>query len=342
MSVTFFCANLKEGVGTDSVYSPAKQVAILGASPVDIVGCSEFPVNNITHYNDQFNPVGFTLAVSLANDPGRSDGNAIWTRNSTVTVHQTYTKALVTGVNPHSGLDGIGLDGTSVVRKTAVAIRCTVGGLQFYTVSTHLAWSQGRNAPSGAAWDNNVSDQRENQIDDLLSWETSTLTGGHPILLMGDLNFKPDDLTAVSGLQHDLFTSVGYTDLWQEGLADAKATADWGDRDGDAIPDMPLGDLTTRTLDSRRIDYFFLKGSGLTLNAIDVPDLRETCSVALTTGGAFKQCPDVISPLVDFPEDQGVRPSDHNWITTTLDIESVDSPAASITGKVVMAGKIVI
>lgn len=133
-----------------------------------------------------------------------------------------------------------------------------------------------------------------------------------------DLTSNGTGSNFVCATQLGLFLEGGYTDLWQRGLNEGTASASWGDRDADGIPDMPLHPQLTRTHDSRRIDYFMVKGTGLVLTGIDVPDLRTTCSGALTTGGNFKQCPDV-SDLVDFPEDQGIRPSDHNWIKVAMD-----------------------
>jgi hypothetical protein len=91
------------------------------------------------------------------------------------------------------------------------------------------------------------------QIQDLLSWIDSTLTGGLPVYILGDLNLTTDTPKQPSGFQFDLFTQAGFSDLWQTGLSNSLAEADWGDRDQDSIPDMPLG-TNTRTHDSRRID----------------------------------------------------------------------------------------
>ncbi len=130
--------------------------------------------------------------------------------------------------------------------------------------------------------------------------------------------------------QFSLFVEAGYTNFWQSGIENSLATANWGDRDANSIPDMPLGfqTQTTRTHDSRTIDYIIGKGTGYSLQSIDLPDLRATCSVALTTGGNFKQCPDVTT-LIDFPDDQGVRPSDHNWLTATVMQSSGTVPTIS-------------
>jgi hypothetical protein len=97
--------------------------------------------------------------------------------------------------------------------------------------------------------------QRVAQINDLLSWIDSTLTGGLPVLILGDLNLTTDTPKQPPGFQFDLFTQAGFSDLWQTGLSSSLAAADWGDRDQDSNPDMPLG-LNTQTHDGRRIKVF--------------------------------------------------------------------------------------
>jgi hypothetical protein len=89
----------------------------------------------------------------------------------------------------------------------------------------------------------------------------------------------------------------------------------WPDRSGDGVLDMPItvldssgGNNNTRTHDTRRIDYFFLKktASTLALHNIDVPDLRAGCS-GVTSENMWGTA-----------DDLGVRPSDHNWVKLTL------------------------
>ena len=94
------------------------------------------------------------------------------------------------------------------------------------------------------------------------------------------------------------------------GLQLGAATAPWSDRNEDGVPDMPLGDLTTRTHDTRRIDYVFLRGA-VGLTTIDLPDLRQPC--ALVDG----QCP-AVQQRWAITDDLGVRPSDHNWLRATM------------------------
>jgi len=160
--------------------------------------------------------------------------------------------------------------------------------------------------------------QRVSQIQDLLSWIDSTLTGGLPVIVLGDLNLTIDTTKQPSGFQFDLFTQAGFSDQWQVGLTNNVAEANWDDRDGNSVPDMPLG-LDTRTSDTRRIDYILYKpnNGSLSLVKIWVPESRAQCSQSFVTGGDYPQCPDV-HQLVDRPDDYGVRLSDHNWVWIEL------------------------
>ena len=182
-------------------------------------------------------------------------------------------------------------------------------------VSVHLCPSRCRDDGSGAT----PSVQRVTQIQDLLSWIDSTLTGGLPVYIMGDLNLTTDTPKQPSGFQFDLFTQAGFSDMWQTGLSNSLAEANWGDRDENSIPDMPLG-LNTRTHDTRRIDYILYKpnNGSITLVKISVPEGRAQCPGDLDDNGGFLYC-DAVKQLWDVPEDQGVRLSDHNWIWIELD-----------------------
>jgi endonuclease/exonuclease/phosphatase family metal-dependent hydrolase len=212
-----------------------------------------------------------------------------------------------------NGSSNVGYDGSTDIRRSAVAAKFSFNSKQFYVVSVHLCPSICRDN-SGTT----ESVQRVAQIQDLLSWIDSTLTGGLPVYILGDLNLTTDTPKQPSGFQFDLFTSAGFSDQWQTGLTNSVAEANWGDRDQDSVADMPLG-TNTRTHDSRRIDFILYKpnNGSITLNKISVPDGRATCTQTLTTGGNYKQCPDV-TQLWDLPEDQGVRLSDHNWIFIEL------------------------
>ena len=241
------------------------------------------------------------------NNTQQNDGNAIWARNS-LTEIQTYEHDLA------NGSSNVGNDGSTDIRRSVVAAKFSFNSQQFYVVSAHLCPSVCRNSSSGTL----ESVQRVAQINDLLSWIDSTLTGGLPVIILGDLNLTLDTPKQPSGFQFDLFTQAGFSDLWQTGLSTSVAEADWGDRDQDSVPDMPLG-LNTRTHDGRRIDYILYKpnNGSIALVNISVPDGRAECSQALVTGGTYKQCPSV-TQLWDLPEDQGIRLSDHNWIWVEL------------------------
>lgn len=141
---------------------------------------------------------------------------------------------------------------------------------------------------------------------------------------MGDFNLTTDTPKQPSGFQFDLFTQAGFSDLWQTGLSNSLAEANWGDRDQDSVPDMPL-DANTRTHDGRRIDFILYKpnSGSIVLNKISVPDGRAQCSQGLVNdGGSYLACPDVSASNPnqrwDLPEDQGVRLSDHNWVWVEL------------------------
>jgi hypothetical protein len=246
---------------------------------------------------------GFQQKAYRENDPTQGDGPSIWIRSSTVTFHEAW------GIDLSQ--NAVGWNGSTNVDKAAVAIKVTVAGRQFYVVNTHLCWSACADAQFSQ-----FSVTRVNQINTLLNWINTTLTGGLDVLIVGDMNFGPaypkTSESAPTGIttQRGIFL-VDYDDLWEKGVNTGKATALWPDRARDGVLDMPItvfdsGGNNTRTLDTRRIDYFFLKktASNLALHNIDLPDLRAGCSgVTVPTGTT---------------DDLGVRPSDHNWIKLTL------------------------
>lgn len=319
-TVVLFTANLNHGQGTDSSFDFSRQVAALNTG--DIIAVQE-RTSSETGWNSPMSSAGLVQAVYLENNTTEGDGPAIWYKSSTVTVNTTYSRALTTGTNPSCGSPNVGWDCSTDVRKSAVAAKVTVSGKQFYVVGVHLCWSRCANSNGST-----TSVQRENQASDLVSWISSTLTGGLPIVILGDMNFGPDYPKSTGGFIRDIFTAT-YTDLWVAGVAAGTATTPWGDRDVDGTVDMTPADLGTqttgtRTHDTRRIDYAFLltSATSITLNAISVPDSRANCSVPLTTGGTFKQCPDITDSalLWDVTDDQGVRTSDHNFMKVTLNL----------------------
>jgi endonuclease/exonuclease/phosphatase family metal-dependent hydrolase len=312
-TVTVVTANVQHGVGTDGATNYSRQVNAITPG-VDII-CMQERGTGDTGWNSDMSSAGFSEAIYLENSSSQGDGPAIWYRTSTVTLLQTYSRKLSTGF--------IGWDGSTNVDKAAVAIKASVNGKQFYVVSTHLCWSACADS-SGSQF----STQRVSQINELLNWISTTLTGGIDILIVGDMNFGPDYPKSPSGLQIDLLTA-NHNDLWQVGLSNATAVANWGDRNSDGQADMPLTNLTSRTHDTRRIDYFFLSKNAATLsmNSIELLDNRATCPHGLVAGGTFPSCspevtggPGVSGNQWDTPDDFGVRPSDHNFIKTIFQL----------------------
>ena len=304
--VRLITANVQRGVGTDGATSYTRQTNIL-TRDTDIV-CLQERTTGDTGWNSGMSAAGFTEAAYQENDPSQGDGPSIWVRTSTVTVHQpVYSHDLSNGA--------IGWDGSTNVDKAAVAVKVTVAGRQFYVVNTHLCWSACADSQGSE-----FSVTRVNQINELLNWINTTLTGGLDILIVGDMNFGPayakNTNSAPTGVSTQRAIFLGdYDDLWEKGIDTGKATALWPDRNGNGVLDMPItvldsagGTNNTRTHDTRRIDYYFLKktASTLALHNIDLPDLRAGCS-----GVASNQ-------MWGTTDDLGVRPSDHNWMKLTL------------------------
>ena len=304
-SLKMVSANLQHGESTDETFHYDQQANKITTTS-DLVAAQEVSDGDISNWDAAFEDGDFHQVVFRLN-PGQGDGNAIWARD-TLTEIQTYEHDLA------NGSSNVGYDNSTDIRRSVVAAKFSFNSQQFYVVSVHLCPSICRNSSSGTL----ESVQRVAQINDLLSWINSTLTGGLPVIVMGDLNLTTDTPKQPSGFQFDLFTDAGFSDLWQTGISNSLAEADWGDRDGDSVADMPLG-LNTRTHDGRRIDFILYKpnNGSITLDNISVPDGRAQCSQALVTGGAYKSCPSV-TQLWDLPEDQGVRLSDHNWIWVEL------------------------
>lgn len=330
-------SNLQHGQGTDNAFNFPRQVTAM--ADADIMFVQERSTTE-TGWNVSLAAAGFAQAVYRENDSNQADGPAIWYKTSTVTVNAVFDTALQT-------TNLIGWDGSTTVNKSAVGASVTVGGHQFYVFSTHLCWSRCNDSSSVT-----TSSQREGQIATFLTW-VDTVTGGSPnVLIGGDMNFAPDSPKIGGGFQKDLFTAANYTDLWTAGMAAGTATANWGDRDSNSVADMPVADLTTRTHDTRRIDYLYLKAGAtvLTMTAIDLPDLRATCPHALVAGGAFPSC----SPEVaggpgsnqggsdkqwDIPDDYGVRPSDHNFMSATFTVGTASGGGGRQHGKAGRRGK---
>lgn len=286
-------ANLQHGQNTATSFDYAGQARVL-ASLADVISAQEVSPDDLPNWDGAFSQLGFNRSIYVANSTQINDGQVIWYRAATVTVNTTYSDKLSSGF--------ISFDGSTSVDKSAVAIDVTVGDKRALIVDTHLCWSKCANSfadiDSGKSW------QRDAQARELNSWVDGL--GYSSIILAGDF-----DMTPVFP-QYPLFAS--YIDAWKLGLQFGIATADWADRDGDGLSDMPLGDLTTRTHDTRRIDYMFLRGA-VALITIELPDLREPC---LLVNG---QCP-AVEERWGITDDLGVRPSDHNWLKATVVLQS--------------------
>jgi endonuclease/exonuclease/phosphatase family metal-dependent hydrolase len=314
-SLKMVSANLQHGMSTDGTFHYDQQANKI-TSTSDLVAAQEVSEGDISSWDAAFTAGGFHQVKFREHHLSTGDGNAIWARN-TLTESQTYFIDLANGTNPTTGSNVTGLDGSDI-RRSAVAAKFTYNSKQFYVVSVHLC-------PKACRDNSNTfeSVQRVTQIQDLLSWIDSTLTGGLPVIIMGDLNLTIDTAKQPSGFQFDLFTQAGFSDLWQTGLSNSLAEANWGDRDQNSIPDMPLG-LDTRTADTRRIDYILYKANNgsISLVKISVPDGRAQCPEDLVDHEPYKFCPAVSADnpkqRFDVPEDQGVRLSDHNWIWVEL------------------------
>lgn len=311
-TIKIFTANVQHGEGTDSVTDFARQSAILSSSTIgaDIVFMQERNTGISTvcspctdsAWNSTM--TGFTEQIFRENGHG-NDGPSIWTRNSTVTVLQTYHHALSTGA--------VGWDGVTNVDKAAVGIKASVNGKIAFFFNTHLAWSAGADCQGCQ-----TSTIRVNQINELLTW-INTVVGSDPNWLVGgDMNFSPTMPKSPSGFQIDLFTNAGTTSAKTLAIASGNFILNWGDRDANGIPDMLGSDPVTH--DTREIDHFFLKNGATRIGfvSLEITDNRATCSTALT--GSPKFCPDITDPNLRWGNsgDFGVRPSDHNWLLLTL------------------------
>jgi endonuclease/exonuclease/phosphatase family metal-dependent hydrolase len=282
-------ANLQHGQNTANVFDYAGQARVL-ASLADVIAAQEVSPGDLPNWDAAFTELGFNRTIYVANSTQMNDGQVIWYRAARVTVNTTYSHKLSSGF--------ISFDGSTSVDKSAVAIDVMVGDKRSLIVDTHLCWS--KCADSFADIETGKSWQREAQARELNSWVASL--GYNSIILAGDFDMTP------LFPQYPLFAS--YIDAWKLGLQLGTASAAWADRNGDGLSDMPLGHLTTRTHDTRRIDYVFLQGQ-VGLIAIDLPDLREPCP--LING----QCP-AVQQRWGIADDLGVRPSDHNWLRATV------------------------
>lgn len=303
-------ANVQHGQGTDGAFNYSRQITNLTG---DIIAVSERSSPD-TGWDASMASAGLAEAVYKANQIGGGDGNAIWYKTSKCTILNTYTKQLSIGAT--SPWDGVPTN----VDKCAVAAKVQAEGEPFYFVATHLCQNAGADS-NGAL----TSAIREAQMKELLAWTENELLG-LDILIVGDLNLAPNFLLADGRYQIDYILRYGYVDMWRLGMSRGVATAPWGDRNSDGSQDMVVDDNTV-THDTRRIDWCLLKSvsGALSLSAINLPDLRANCSGALTGSPAY--CPDTDSgQRWGNSGDYGVRPSDHNWLETTFNINQKATP----------------
>ena len=282
-------ANLQHGQNTANVLDYAGQARVL-TSLADVISAQEVSPGDLPNWDAAFSSLGFNRTIYVENSAQSNDGQAIWYRTAKVKLNATYSHKLSSGF--------ISFDGSTSVDKSAVAMDVTVMEKRALIVDTHLCWS--KCADSVADIETGKSWQRDSQARELNTWIASL--GYNSIILAGDFDMTP------MFPQYSLFAD--YVDAWKLGLQLGTATAAWSDRDSDGVPDMTLGDLSTRTHDTRRIDYVFLQGA-VGLITIDLPDLREPCT--LVDG----QCP-AVQQRWGITDDLGVRPSDHNWLRATV------------------------
>lgn len=282
--VTFFTANVSHGQGTDAQFDISRQVTALVSA--QIIGAQEVTPGDLPNWDARFAALGFSRTVYFPNSTGpnnTNDGQALWTSLPFRTV---YTKKLSEGF--------ISWDGSTNVDKSAIAVEFVINGQRVLVANTHLCWSRCTDA------------QRSSQATTLLSWIASL--GYSKVVLMGDMNFT------TTYPQYPLFSA--YVDAWKVSVEQSKATANWGDRDGNGLPDMPVTNITT--LDVRHIDHFFITPN-LEIVSMDLPDLRAPCPHPLVAdGGSLPACTPEVVWRWDITGDFGIRPMDHNPLKLVL------------------------
>lgn len=310
MSVKAWTYNVQHGQNTAGSFDFQGQVDSMAG---DLFAVQERSVPE-TGWDGPMSSAGLVQAVYRPNQIGGSDGCAIWYKSSTITVLNTYEVQLSVGAQ--TGWSGTNVD------KSAVAAKVQAEGQKFYVVNTHLCQAAGADS-NGAI----TSTIRENQIKTLLTFIDQNLLN-YDVALLADFNYGiPNYELNGGGLQEHLFERAGFVDQWREGIARGIATVPWDNRDGTGGNDMVVGESII-THDTRWIDSIKKRtvNRALTLSAVQVPDLRATCSGALS--GSPLRCPDVASgQLTGTVLDYGKRPTDHNpmWAEWTVN-QSAASP----------------
>lgn len=302
--ITVFTFNVQHGQGTDGNFNYQRQIDAMGSA--DLIAVQERS-DPETGWDTPMSNAGLVQSHYRPNQIGGGDGNAIWYKSSTVTVLNTYEVQLSVGAE--TGWSGTNVD------KCAVAVKVQVEGQKFYFVNTHLCQAAGADS-SGAL----TSVIRENQARTLLTFCDSHLLG-LDIVIAADFNYVPGaHLLNGGGMMEDLFTRAGFVDQWRDGIAKGIASAPWADLDGSGGADQVVGESII-THDTRWIDSIKKRtvNRALTLTGITLQDQRVTCSGALT--GDPLRCPDVASgQLTGTVLDYGVRPTDHNPVSATFNI----------------------
>lgn len=310
MSLTAFTFNLQHGQGTDGNFNFQRQIDAMSAG--DIIAVQERSGSE-TGWDTPMVNAGYSQAIYKSNQIGGTDGNAIWYKSSTITVLQTYDVQLSVGAQ--TGWSGTNVD------KSAVIAKVQAEGQKFFFVGTHLCQAAG--ADSNGALTSTI---RENQIKTLLDFIDHNLFG-LDVTIAADLNYGiPNYLLNGGGFQEDLFVRAGFVDQWRDGITKGIATVPWANFDGTGGADMVVGESII-THDTRWIDSIKKRtvNRALTLTGVQVPDMRVTCSGALT--GSPLRCPDVATDqLTGTVLDYGVKPTDHNPMRATF---SVNQQAAS-------------
>jgi hypothetical protein len=306
MTFNAYTFNVQHGEGTDGLTNYQRQVTAMSSG--DLIAVQERSHPD-TGWDTPMSDAGLVQANYRPNQIGGGDGNAIWYKSANATVLNTYEVQLSVGAT--SPWDGIPTN----VDKCAVAAKVRIEGQKFYFVNTHLCQNAGADSNGGQ-----TSIIREGQIRTLLKFIDQHLLG-LDIILAADFNYTPGMLLIDGGFQMDLFLRAGFVDLWRVGMTNGTATVPWADLDNSGQPDQVVSDNVI-THDTRpRIDGIYLKtvNRAVTMTGISVPDMRVTCSGALT--GDPLRCPDVdAGQLTGTVLDYGVRPTDHNPMRAVFEV----------------------
>jgi PKD repeat protein len=138
-------------------------------------------------------------------------------------------------------------------------------------------------------WPGNASAQRQVEANQLVAFASKF---AEPRIIAGDLNAQVYTPEVETILQQ-------YYGAWDEAISKGVATA---------YPDNPAGSLT-RSRRSRIDHIFYAKGAtGVSVAGAEIPDQRASGTGALVT------------VKIGTTDDKGVRPSDHNFVEATLNL----------------------